>query len=124
MNALPSTGPDLRRPSATADHPPHTLTTCDRFQRDGVSLYLLDLGGDVTSGHRPFGYRVGPDRRLVPDPAEQAAIGRIRELRQSGLSLRAVARTVHAECGVTVSAMTVRRVLSGWTPVTGGTLMG
>jgi putative DNA-invertase from lambdoid prophage Rac len=24
------------------------LQTSDRFQRDGVSLYLLDLGGDVT----------------------------------------------------------------------------
>ena len=139
------------------------LQTCDRFQRDGVSLFLLDLGGDVTSngvaglfmkiaaafaeferdrlrerirdvkqdqrrrglhlgGHRPFGYRVDADRRLVPDPAEQAAIGRIQELRRAGLSLRAVARTVHRDCGVSVSAMTVRRVLTGWTPVTGGTL--
>src|SRR5262245_63504524 len=24
------------------------LQTCDRFQRDGISLFLLDLGGDVT----------------------------------------------------------------------------
>ena len=136
------------------------LTTCDRFQRDGVSLYLLDLGGDVTGngiaglfmkiaaafaeferdrlverirevkqdqrrrglhlgGHRPFGYRVDADRRLVPDPAEQAAIGRIQELRRAGLSLRALARTVHRDCGVTVSAMTVRRGLTGWTPVAG-----
>ena len=140
------------------------LQTCDRFQRDGISLFLLDLGGDVTSngvaglfmkiaaafaeferdrlrerirdvkqdqrrrglhlgGHRPFGYRVGADRQLVPDPKEQAAIGRIQELRRAGLSLRAVARTVHAECGVAISAMTVRRLLSGWRPVTGGTLM-
>jgi DNA invertase Pin-like site-specific DNA recombinase len=107
------------------------LQTCDRFQRDGISLYLLDLGGDVTSngvaglfmkiaaafaeferdrlrerirdvkqdqrkrglhlgGHRPFGYRVDADRRLVPDPKEQAAIARIKELRRTGLSLRAV----------------------------------
>jgi putative DNA-invertase from lambdoid prophage Rac len=119
------------------------LQTCDRFQRNGVSLYLLDLGGDVTSngiaglfmkiaaafaeferdrlrerirdvktdqrkrglhlgGHRPFGYRVDADRRLVPDPKEQAAIARIKELRRTGLSLRQIARTVHGECGVTV----------------------
>jgi DNA invertase Pin-like site-specific DNA recombinase len=130
------------------------LQTCDRFQRDGVSLYLLDLGGDVTGngvaglfmkiaaafaeferdrlrerirdvkqdqrqrglhlgGHRPFGYRVDADRRLVSDTAEQAAIARIRELRQTGLSLRQIARTVHRESGVVISAMTVRRVLTG-----------
>jgi DNA invertase Pin-like site-specific DNA recombinase len=141
------------------------LQTCDRLQRAGVSLFLLDLGGDVTGngvaglfmkiaaafaeferdrlrerikdvkqdqrkrglhlgGHRPFGYRVDADRRLVPDPAEQAAIGRMQELREGGLSLRAVARKVHAECGVSVSAMTVRRVLTGWTPVAGGVSMG
>jgi putative DNA-invertase from lambdoid prophage Rac len=80
--------------------------TCDRLQRDGVSLFLLDLGGDLTGngvaglfmkiaafaeferdrlrerirdakqdprsrglhlgGHRPFGYCVDADRRLVP----------------------------------------------------------
>jgi putative DNA-invertase from lambdoid prophage Rac len=140
------------------------LTTCDRFQRDGVSLCVLDLCGDVTGngiaglfmkiaaafaeferdrlrerikdvkqdqrqrglhlgGHRPFGYRVGGDRRVVPDPKEQAAIVRMKELRRTGLSLRQIARTVHDDLGVTVSAMTVRHALSGRQPCTGGTSM-
>jgi hypothetical protein len=47
-----------------------------------------------------FGYRVDADRRLVPEPTEQAAIDRIKELRRTGLSLRAIARTVRRDCGV------------------------
>jgi hypothetical protein len=74
-------------------------------------------------GHRPFGYRVDADRRLVPDPTEQAAIARMKELRRNRLSLRQIARTVHDDLDVTVSAMTVRRALSGWQPCTGGVFM-
>lgn len=136
------------------------LQTCDRFQRDGISLFLLDLGGDVTAngiaslfmriaaafaeferdrlrerikdvkadqrkrglhlgGHRPFGYRVDAERRLVPDPQEQAAIARIHELRRTGLSLRGVTRRVRQDLGVSVicydrASHTAGAAADGW----------
>jgi putative DNA-invertase from lambdoid prophage Rac len=87
------------------------------FERDRLRERIRDVKQDQRQrglhlgGHRPFGYRVDADRRLVPDQKEQLAIGRIRELRQTGLSLRQITRTVHDDFGVSVSAMTVRRVL-------------
>jgi hypothetical protein len=53
-------------------------------------------------------YRLDADRRLGAGPKEQFAIDRIKELRRTGLSMREIARTVHRDGGVTVSAMTVR----------------
>jgi hypothetical protein len=73
----------------------------------------LLLGGD-TSALRVASSR--PGARRAP-----AAIGRIRELRGAGLSLRAIARRVHADLGITVSAMTARRVLAGPAGGAGGT---
>jgi DNA invertase Pin-like site-specific DNA recombinase len=49
-------------------------------------------------GSVPFGFALNPDgARLVADEREQATIARARELRRSGLSLRAVAAQLAAE---------------------------
>jgi site-specific DNA recombinase len=42
-----------------------------------------------TGGKVRYGYTVGTAGELVPDPAEQAALAAVRELRDAGLSLRA-----------------------------------
>jgi DNA invertase Pin-like site-specific DNA recombinase len=45
----------------------------------------LHLGGSSQ-----FGFTIGPDRVLVPDPAQQSAIRRAKTLHARGLSLRAI----------------------------------
>jgi site-specific DNA recombinase len=51
---------------------------------------------EYTGGPRPFGFhREG--KLLTADVGEQAALRRARELRGSGLTLRAIARALHAE---------------------------
>jgi DNA invertase Pin-like site-specific DNA recombinase len=53
------------------------------------------LGGDVPVGYQAEG------RRLVANPAEQAVLGRVREMRGRGLSIARVAAVLNAE-GVTI----------------------
>ena len=45
----------------------------------------------------PLGVRLVPDRELVPDGAEQAAIARARDLPGDGRSLREIVSTLTAE---------------------------
>ena len=52
--------------------------------------------GGFVGGVPPFGWR-SQDRELVEDPAEQATLARIRELRGQGSSLRAIGTTLEAE---------------------------
>ena len=52
--------------------------------------------GQRHGGSPPFGYRA-EDGQLVPDPAEQAALARINELRSEGATLREIARALEAE---------------------------
>jgi DNA invertase Pin-like site-specific DNA recombinase len=47
-------------------------------------------------GSPPYGYRVA-DGSLIPDPAEQAALVRIAELRASGATLREIARELESD---------------------------
>jgi DNA invertase Pin-like site-specific DNA recombinase len=50
-------------------------------------------------GTVPYGFRVGADgRTLEAEPAEQATLARMRELRSEGLALRAVVDQLNAEC--------------------------
>jgi len=52
--------------------------------------------GGFTGGKTPYGWR-SQDRELVEDPAEQATLARIQELRSQGQSLRGIAATLEAE---------------------------
>lgn len=66
-------------------------------ERTSTALRHKQARGEYLGGSRPYGYRVEASR-LVPVPAEQAAIRRARELRsQFNLSLRAISRRLHAE---------------------------
>ena len=47
--------------------------------------------GLYTGGRAPYGMRPGADGMLEQDPGEQAVIGKIRRLRDAGLSYRAIA---------------------------------
>ena len=64
------------------------------------------LGGAV-----PWGYRVGEAGELVPIPEQQAAIRRMRKLRDQGLALRAIAEKMKA-AGVSISHAGVKNALA------------
>lgn len=118
----------------------------------GVSLHMIDLGGDVTGngisklvftilsavaeaerdrtreritevkrdqrtrnrflgGYAPFGWQIGEAGELVEVPEQQAAIARMRQLRGTGHSLRAIADALAAD-GFKVSHVTVKNTLA------------
>ncbi len=64
------------------------------------------LGGTV-----PFGYRVGAAGALQPVPEQQAAIRRMRKLRDQGLSLRTISERMQAS-GVAISHAGVKKALA------------
>jgi len=64
------------------------------------------LGGSV-----PFGWQVGADGELVPVPEQQAAIRRMRKLRDQGLALRPIAERMRA-AGVSISHAGVANALA------------
>jgi len=74
-------------------------------------------GRKVTGGY-PFGYRgdgTGRDRDTAPDPAEQATVARIVDLRRAGASYRQIAAALDAaglkpRRAASWSAMSVRAV--------------
>lgn len=127
------------------------LDILGKLKTVGISLHMLDLGGDVTGngvsrlvftilsavaeaerdrtrervaemkkdqrqrgrflgGKVPFGYRVSEDGELVPEPAQQAAIRRIRKMRAEGLALRPIAEAMQAS-GVQITFMGVKKIL-------------
>jgi DNA invertase Pin-like site-specific DNA recombinase len=131
------------------------LGVLGKLKADGVSLHMIDLGGDTTGngvsklvftilsavaeaerdrtreritevkrdqrrrgrflgGAAPFGYQVGDGGKLVPIPEQQAAIARMRALREQGLALRVIAEQLKAE-GVAISHQTVKAVLAAST---------
>jgi putative DNA-invertase from lambdoid prophage Rac len=63
------------------------------------------------SGAVPFGFTVGPNRKLVPVKEQQAAIRRIYALHTKGFSLRAISADL-AKRGIKLSHVSVGRVLS------------
>jgi DNA invertase Pin-like site-specific DNA recombinase len=131
------------------------LAMLGRFKAMGVSLHMIDLGGDVTSnggnmvskltftilaavaeaerdrireriieakadqrrrgrhlgGVVQFGYMLGPDKVLVPDPHQQRAIRRAKALHAKGLSLRAI-RDDLAKRGHKVSHVLVAKLVA------------
>ena len=71
-----------------------------------TALEKSRLGGAV-----PWGYRVGAAGELVPIPEQQAAIRRMRKLRDQGLALRAIAEKMKA-AGVSISHAGVKNALA------------
>lgn len=75
--------------------------------------------GEFTGGLPPFGFRADGEGRLVKDPGEQKALVVMRELRDAGESLRAIADILTAQRyparGKRWYAMTVQRALKGET---------
>jgi DNA invertase Pin-like site-specific DNA recombinase len=92
------------------------------------ALARLRAKGRRVSRWAPYGYRFGPEGRLVPEPREQAALGQIAALKGSGLSLRAVSRALAAvgvmarngrpcqrkRCVVKDAGSKTRRMQMGW----------
>jgi site-specific DNA recombinase len=65
-------------------------------ERTAAVLAHKRTRGERISGALPFGYALAADGvRLVPHPDEQRALVELRELRASGLTLRAVADTLN-----------------------------
>jgi hypothetical protein len=64
--------------------------------------------GRFLGGTAPFGWQVGEDGELLELPEQQAMIRQIIELRQEGLSLRAIAFKI----GHAVSHVKVKSILS------------
>jgi len=64
------------------------------------------LGGIV-----PFGFRIGENKALVEDSEQQAAIRKMRELRQAGLPLRGIAARMMDD-GFSLTAPGVAKILS------------
>jgi hypothetical protein len=64
------------------------------------------LGGAV-----PWGWSVGEAGELVPIPEQQAAIRRMRKLRDQGLALRAIGDQMKAS-GVSISHAGVKNALT------------
>jgi site-specific DNA recombinase len=61
------------------------------------ALARLRSRGRRTSRWAPYGYRFGPDHRLVPDAPERAVLAKIASLASGGgLSLRSISRTLAA----------------------------
>ena len=63
-------------------------------ERTSAALGALAARGAYTGGGVPYGFRVGDDGALVPDPAEHAAAGLARAGMDAGMSLRAIGRAL------------------------------
>jgi DNA invertase Pin-like site-specific DNA recombinase len=66
------------------------------------------------TGTTPFGYRkigIGKSAMLEAIPEQQEAIARMKDLRSTGLSLRAIADAIQGEFGFTITAPTVDRIV-------------
>jgi DNA invertase Pin-like site-specific DNA recombinase len=67
--------------------------------------------GEYLGGPTPFRYRYNADRVLVPAPAQQAALLRIMEMHDQGMSLRRIS-TALAKTGVKLSHVGVANVIA------------
>src|SRR5205823_3933854 len=87
------------------------LSAVAENERDRIRERIRDVKRHLASqgvyggGKRPFGFDVVDDR-LVPNAAEQAAVARMKAMKQDGATLRAIGAAVGIK-----SPMTVRRIL-------------
>jgi DNA invertase Pin-like site-specific DNA recombinase len=69
----------------------------------------------LPAGPAPYGFRIGGDGHLAAEPSEMPTVGRIKAMRASGASLRAVAAALNAgavptRTGKAWNAMTVSNI--------------
>lgn len=99
------------------------LAVLNEFERDVISERTATaLQHKKAKGERvgtvPYGYTLGADGvSLVPVPEEQAVLGLVRDLRQAGESMRAIAaeltaRGIPTKNGDTWKHSTIQRILS------------
>lgn len=67
--------------------------------------------GRYTGGNAPFGYVVGADGKLKPDPNRRKVVRRILQLKATGLSLRQVAAKLTSD-GLKISHNSVRKIIT------------
>jgi putative DNA-invertase from lambdoid prophage Rac len=88
------------------------------FERDRIGERIRatkrqqKVRGEYSGGIYQFGYTYDAERRKVEIPEQQAAIRKMKQLRDEGLSLRAIAERLRAE-GVQISHVGVANVLGG-----------
>jgi DNA invertase Pin-like site-specific DNA recombinase len=79
------------------------LATVAQFERDVLAervsavLQAKRARGEYTGGNPPIGYTAGPGGMLQADPDEQRALARIRELRATGATIRAITAQLNKE---------------------------
>lgn len=87
-------------------------------ERTSAAMAHKAARGEYTGGRAPYGFTIADDgATLVKLPAEQAVIAEARELRASGLSLRAIAaeldkRGLRSRKGKTFAATQVKRMVA------------
>jgi putative DNA-invertase from lambdoid prophage Rac len=103
------------------------LAAVAQFESSLISERIKDAkrnlrrAGKHQGGLRPFGYRLGSvngtgqARKLLEDPAEQAAIAEIAAMRARGDSLRAISGAMRTR-GFPLSPETIRQVLARLSP--------
>jgi putative DNA-invertase from lambdoid prophage Rac len=96
------------------------LSAVAEAERDRIRDRIRDVKADqrkrlrYLGGIVPFGWRIGEEGALIEVPEQQHAIQRIVELRQKGLSLRAISASI-VEDGVKLSHAGVKNVLTAST---------
>ena len=122
--ALLSVGEQIDTRSAAGRLVLNVLASVSQWEREAigertsVAMQHKASVGEYTGGAAPFGYRLAADvEHLEPVAEEQAILAAARELRASGLSLRAVAaeldrRGLRSRTGGTFAAMQISRMLA------------
>jgi len=94
------------------------LSAVAENERDRIRERIRDVKrhlarqGIYGGGRRPFGYDV-IDGRLVVNAAEQAALARMKALREQGTTLREIAKAIASEFGLPImAAVTIKRILA------------
>jgi DNA invertase Pin-like site-specific DNA recombinase len=86
-------------------------------ERTSTAMQHLRSEGRYTGGRARFGYVVGADGALVEEPAEQAVLATVRDLRARGLAMRAIVasleeRGVRSRAGKPFALPQVARMLA------------
>ncbi len=87
------------------------------FEKDRIAERISEVKAmqkqqqKFLGGRRPFGYTIGTDKMLVPEPSEQMALALILRLAGERHSLRAIQAAVSATSGLKLSHTAVQRVI-------------